>query len=46
MRKRSFALIHIIDLILRIKTHIAIAEDDGDEAGAKRLKLLLMEFEQ
>jgi hypothetical protein len=41
----GFKLIHIDDIIRRIRAHIAIARAAGDEAGAKRLEFLLMEFE-
>ena len=42
---RGFSLIHRVDIIKRIKAHIAAAKLVGDEAGVKRLEILLMEFE-
>jgi len=43
--KPGFRLIHIEDIIRRIRAHIAIAKAAGDVAGVQRLEFLLMEFE-
>lgn len=45
MTKKGFHLIHVEDIIKRIKAHIAIAKAAGDKAGVERLEFLLMEFE-
>lgn len=45
MKNRGFSIIHIADLIRRIRARIALHRSLGDEAGAQAFEAFLKEFE-
>ena len=45
MKNRGFNLIHVSDLVKRIRAKIEVCRRYGDEAGAKALEDFLKEFE-